>query len=179
MRRMALLAGVLALVSEACNNPPANPCGSSSLSGAMAFPVKGGLAFHDPDGGNWAVWLWDVFDAGGGNSDSLQDDWRSYCNGAQADGFNTTQHPPSRLLYLSIAPPLAGAHSQPEDAGTTALMGTFFEQGDLTGQSSSSGSFDATTTTTCLTGPLQLTFGGDGGAAGTMTGTVNVPLCSQ
>jgi hypothetical protein len=168
-----------------CNNSTPNPCGSSSLSGALAFPVLDGLAFSDPDAGIWVVWLWDQYDAGAGNSGPPGQDWQSYCGSVASSGFTSAKRPAERLLYLSIAPPLAGAHSQPPDAGATALLGIRYEQGDELGVDSSAGSFvasqsaAATGSTMCVTGPLQLTFSDDGGAAGTMTGQINVPICTQ
>ncbi len=168
---LVALSGCLTVVEEN------GICGTSTLNGSLAFPVRAGMAFRDPQAGKWVVWMWDVFDAGVGNDNSsFAEDWVSWCGAIADAGYNSGERLPQRLLLLSLTPPLSGAHGQPSDGGLLPMTASFYEQGQSGGLAASSASFDVTTTAECVTGPLLLTFNPDGGPS-VMTGTISVPIC--
>src|SRR5215472_683624 len=114
-------------------------CGTSTLSGSLAFPVRAGIAFRDPTADKWVVWLWDVYDAGVDQQDPYAEDWVSWC-GALADaGFNSGSRPPQRMVLLTLNPPLSGAHTLPAGTGL-GMTGTYYEQKASSGLSASTGS---------------------------------------
>jgi hypothetical protein len=171
------LGSVLAL--PGCLNvvPQNGICGLSSLSGSMAFPVRAGMAFHDPQAQKYVVWLWDEFDAGAGNDNSnYAEDWVSWCGAIADAGFNSGERLPQRLLLLSLSPPLAGVHAVPTGTGQFAMSASFYQQGQSGGLSASASKFDVSTTVQCVSGPLTLTFGQDAGAS-VLSGTIDVPYC--
>src|SRR5262249_55481101 len=93
-------------------------------------------------------------------------------------GYSSGQRPPQRTLVLTLSPPLDGNHQGPPVSGVTAMSASYYEQGDQTGVAATTSSFDVTTTTSCVTGPLTLTFPTDGGVSGTLTGQISVPFCN-
>jgi hypothetical protein len=173
------LLGCAVLVLSGCLTtvPENGVCGLSTLSGQYAFPVRAGLAYEAADsGGQWVVWLWDIFDGGGTDTSMIAEDWGSYCTAITNAGFSTGMRPPQRTLVLTLAPPLAGGHTGPAMGGAAGMSASYYEQGDLGGVPATTSSFDVTVTTQCVSGPLQLTFP-DAGGGSTLTGQVSVPLC--
>jgi hypothetical protein len=147
-------------------------CGSSTLSGQLAFPVRAGMVFKDPQADKYVVWLWDVYDAGiGQDSSNTAEDWVSWCGAIADAGYNSGERLPQRLLLLTLNPPLSGAHSLPG-----GMTGTYYEQHQQQGLGATAGSLNVTTTAECMTGPLQLTFTVDGGSS-PLSGQISVPLC--
>jgi hypothetical protein len=175
--RSLALSGALILSGCLTTVPENGVCGLSNLSGQYAFPVRAGLAYQDPQANKYVVWLWDVYDAGIGNDNSaIAEDWGSYCSAIAKAGYSSGQRPPQRTLVLTMAPPLEGAHQGPPTSGVTVMTASYYEQADMSGVAATASSFDVTTTDTCVSGPLQLTFP-DAGAGSVLTGQVNVPFC--
>ena len=177
--RTLALSGSLILSGCLTTVPENGVCGLSNLCGQYAFEVRAGLAYQDPQANKWVVWLWDLYDAGVGQDNSaIAEDWGSYCSAIAKAGYSSGQRPPQRTLVLTMAPPLAGPHQGPPTSGVPVMTGSYYEQADPSGVAATLSSFDVTTTDTCVSGPLSLTFpNGDGGAV--LTGQVNVPFCGS
>jgi hypothetical protein len=156
--------------------PEHGVCGLSTLSGQYAFPVRAGLAFQDPQANKWVVWLWDLYDGGGTDTSAIAEDWGSYCTAITQAGFSSGQRPPQRTLVITMSPPLTGLHAGPPTTGVTPMSASYYEQGDPSGVAASTSSFDVTTTSECVTGPLLLTFPDAGGGA-VLNGQISVPFC--